>query len=371
MFALTFRKPGDRMARMTYQPLLVVTAVMKNEAENLEKLIASTEGVFDHWVVVDTGSTDGTQEKLKYLLGDELTLVQDDWDDDFARVRNLSLQAAEKLGAQWCFVLDGDDLLEGAPAFKRAIAQIPEEVHFCGIEVIAPRHDGGAERFVQPRLFRASEKIRYEYPVHAYPDLGRWWANGAEKRILQLPDCRVRHEGYKDKAHLQKNWERTVRILREKMPEVPGETRPQSKHRLYYEGRSLMCLQRWEEAHEVVAKLVDLHGPGDGGTYLSMLAKVEYHGKGDILEAVHLYAQSLEINPGNLDNWYALLRVVSQGLYQIGAGHLQLENPPPSSQLPHLPQTLRALTDAHLFSTTVEEMGLIEAKVAELFPQAG
>ena len=349
----------------TSPPRLAVCAILKDEVQNLPRLVTSTDAFAGQWVVVDTGSTDGTQAKLQELLGDRLILIQDKWDDDFARVRNIGLAAAEEAGADWCFVLDGDDILDGAAAIVSAIPEIPDEVGFCAVEVISPRTDGAAERMVQPRLFRASEKIRYAYPVHAYPDLSRYWTEGEEKGMLQLPDCVIRHHGYTDPAHLLKNFERTVRIMREK------DCDPESTHRLYYEGRALMGLQRWDEACEVVGKLVDLHGAGDNGQYLSMLARCTYYGQGDILAALHLYAESLEINPGDLDNWYGLLRVVAQGFYQIGAGHLTLSTAAPSTQLPALARTLRGLTDARLFATTEEEMGLIEDKITELFPEAG
>ena len=80
--------------------------------------------------------------------------------------------------------------------------------------------------------------------------------------------------------------------------------------------------------------------------------------------------ECIEHEPGNLDLWFGLLRVASQGLYQIGAGHLRMDVPPPSSNLPRLPATLEGLISAHVFNTTVEEMDAVKAKVAELFPQS-
>lgn len=345
---------------------LFICCVFKNEAPNLQGLIDSTEGIADHWTVVDTGSTDGTQDKLHELLGDKLTLIQDEWDDDFSRVRNIGLVAAEEAGADWCLVLDGDDLLLGAANLKQALPLIPDEVAFCGMTVGSPRYDGAAETFQQPRLFRASESIRYLYPVHAYPDLDRWWSDG-DKKMLLLPECSVQHHGYEDKEHLTENFDRTIRILRAKMSEGDDAT---SLHRLYYEGRALMGKQLFAEAQPIVEELVERYGPGDNSIYLSMLARCRFYGEGDIIEALGDYVECIENAPGNLDLWFGLLRVASQGLYQIGAGHLTMDKPPPSSNLPRLPATLEGLISAHVFNTTEEEMAAVKQKVAELFPRS-
>jgi glycosyltransferase involved in cell wall biosynthesis len=101
---------------------VVGSMIVKNEAENLPALFASAEGIVDAWVIVDTGSTDETISVAR-ALGDEhaapVYIIEDPWDDDFARSRNVGLDAIEEIAGisdwndPWILILDGDDRIDG------------------------------------------------------------------------------------------------------------------------------------------------------------------------------------------------------------------------------------------------------------------
>ena len=74
--------------------LVVAPMIVRNEAENLPALFESARGLVDAWVIVDTGSTDNTIEVARSLGA---TVIEDPWDDDFARSRNVVLSHAEEV----------------------------------------------------------------------------------------------------------------------------------------------------------------------------------------------------------------------------------------------------------------------------------
>lgn len=79
--------------------------IVKNEAHTLGRCLESVAGVFDEVVVVDTGSTDGTQE-LAARFG--ARVVDFPWIDDFAAARN---HAFEQAGCDYVMWLDADDVV--------------------------------------------------------------------------------------------------------------------------------------------------------------------------------------------------------------------------------------------------------------------
>jgi len=75
---------------------IVLNMIVKNEKPVIERCLASTLGLIDHYVIADTGSTDGTQQAIlgffkKHRISGELH--QHKW-VNFAHNRNLALQAA-------------------------------------------------------------------------------------------------------------------------------------------------------------------------------------------------------------------------------------------------------------------------------------
>ena len=48
---------------------ICLNMIVKNETKNLERLFKSLHKVIDYYVIHDTGSTDGTPEKIKEILG--------------------------------------------------------------------------------------------------------------------------------------------------------------------------------------------------------------------------------------------------------------------------------------------------------------
>jgi tetratricopeptide (TPR) repeat protein len=79
--------------------------IVRDEARNLERCLASARAAVDEVCVVDTGSTDGTPE-IAERLGARVARAT--WNEDFAAARNASLAMARGL---WILVLDADEEL--------------------------------------------------------------------------------------------------------------------------------------------------------------------------------------------------------------------------------------------------------------------
>lgn len=69
-------------------------AIVKNESKIIERCLESVKHLMDYWIIIDTGSTDNTQNIIKnYLKNIPGELIEKPW-IDFATCRNYYVQAA-------------------------------------------------------------------------------------------------------------------------------------------------------------------------------------------------------------------------------------------------------------------------------------
>ena len=227
---------------------VVAAMIVRNEAENLEPLFESAKGLVDEWVVLDTGSTDNTIEVATEFGA---TVLNDPWDDDFARSRNVGLTAIEKAYPPdtWVIILDGDDRVENPLALRKELEAAGPEQFLYSLTVFSPTPEG-IETLCQVRVWRVSAGIRYHRPIHAAPNLGFLQdADGGVRSLQALTEGRVRHLGYETLEGRKRNALRTLRICRTKLA-------PDDPHRLACESRALATLGDWEAAFSVSMKAI-------------------------------------------------------------------------------------------------------------------
>jgi tetratricopeptide (TPR) repeat protein len=168
---------------------LSLCMIVKNEAENLPRCLASVAGVVDDILVLDTGSTDGTVA-LARSLGARVEHF--DWCDDFSRARNVAL---EYVTSDWVLVLDGDEVLR--PGLElRSLIDRPEV-----LVVNLMRQEIGAVQSpysLVSRLFRRHPQVYFQRPYHAMIDDSVETLLKTEPgwQILQLETCAIDHYGY-------------------------------------------------------------------------------------------------------------------------------------------------------------------------------
>src|SRR3954469_3762561 len=91
--------------------------IVKNESKVIARCLKAARPLVDHWVIVDTGSTDGTQDLVRALLKDVPGELHERPWQDFAHNRAEALELARGK-ADYLLVVDADDSLAPAPGFK-------------------------------------------------------------------------------------------------------------------------------------------------------------------------------------------------------------------------------------------------------------
>jgi glycosyltransferase involved in cell wall biosynthesis len=96
---------------------ICLNMIVKNETPVIKRCLASVKPIIDTWVIVDTGSTDGTQQMIKEFMQDiPGELHERPW-VNFEHNRNEALQLA-KGKADYILFIDADEVLKFADNFK-------------------------------------------------------------------------------------------------------------------------------------------------------------------------------------------------------------------------------------------------------------
>ncbi len=105
--------------------LLSLIMIVRDEAALLPGFFKTHRGLFDEMVVVDTGSTDGSQRLIQDAGA---ILITHPWQADFSAARNRGLEQAQ---GRWLMVLDADEkLAQGHISSLRGfLAKAPDAVY--------------------------------------------------------------------------------------------------------------------------------------------------------------------------------------------------------------------------------------------------
>ena len=90
---------------------ICLNMIVKNEAPVIRRCIDSVRPLIDSWVIVDTGSTDGTQDIIRAALADLPGALHERPWHNFAHNRSEALELARG-HADYSLIIDADDYLE-------------------------------------------------------------------------------------------------------------------------------------------------------------------------------------------------------------------------------------------------------------------
>ncbi|MCM3628003.1 glycosyltransferase [Paenibacillus glycanilyticus] len=230
--------------------LLGVHIIVRNEEDMLAECLDSIRGIADELIVVDTGSTDETEDiALRYGA----RVIKAEWKDDFSSARNLALEHARTI---WVLVLDADERLKGdAQSLRRELRKAASSAYRLRMEHLLDASDASSSTSSEAvRLFRADRGYCYYGEIHEQLVRIRETENGTIMKDIDGPlsagDQHIVHVGYMpDVLQRKSKAERNLRVISRQLTR-----RPNDPFCLYNYGVTLCQLGKAEEAAEAFDK---------------------------------------------------------------------------------------------------------------------
>lgn len=190
-------------------PAICLSMIVKNEAHVIRRCLDSVRPHIDYWLIVDTGSNDGTQEIVRRHMADlPGALYERPW-RDFGANRTEALALARPHG-DYTLVMDADHVLHVPTgyAFQHLDADVYSLVYrYAGVH------------YPVPILMSNRIPFRYEGVLHEY------LAADVPFQVVPLPGpwIEVFHEGAR--SHDPQTYEKDAAILEAALEREPGNSR--------------------------------------------------------------------------------------------------------------------------------------------------
>jgi hypothetical protein len=264
--------------------------IVKNEAPVIRRCLDSVRPIIDHWIIVDTGSTDGTPDIIRAHLRDlPGSLYERPW-CNFAINRSEALVLARPCG-DYSLIIDADDQLEipenfSIPALRADSYTI--DIHSDGI------------RYRRPQLVRNSLPWRYEGVLHEY-----LVCEAATTSHLALT-LHINHDGARRRDPL--TYQHDVELL-EKALETETDTFRIARY-TFYLAQSYRDSGHTEKAIEAYLRRAKL-GSWDQEIFMSlyMVAQLKQEGGASPETTLALYEQATHVCPFRAEAAYRASRL--------------------------------------------------------------
>lgn len=265
---------------------ICLNMIVRNEARIIERCLNSVIRFIDHWVIVDTGSTDGTQEIIRHRLRNlPGQLIERPW-VDFAHNRSEALEFAQGK-SDYILVIDADEVLVRDNDF--ALPRLVYDANYLKVT-------SGPVSFWRIHLFRNAPGWRYVSSIHEYLEGP---ASATHKRLNGL-----RIESLTDGARAAEPgvYDRDAEQLLRMYEETPHDPRIS-----FYLAQSYVSAGKPALALEAYERCVQLGGaPEEVWMAMFHIAEVKQQLERDWSEVLTAYLDAYQFRPTRAEPLYRI-----------------------------------------------------------------
>jgi tetratricopeptide (TPR) repeat protein len=326
------------------EPGISLCMIVKDEQENLRKVLESIRELVDEIIIVDTGSTDKTKE-IAFGFTDKV--FDFSWSKNFSEARNFSISKASKF---WILVLDADEIIskkdfakikdaakEDADAFLFTLRDYTNDIGVAGFtsskEDVYEEGNIAAGFYTAKilRFFKNKKEYFFQGKIHETIHNSIKKAGG---KISEL-DCVIHHFGNLDKDKFLKKKDTYMNLLKERL-EKKDVIEKEEDYVCFELSRELINLGKIEEAIFFLEKAISTNEDFKyllslGGLYIlknklneaeKTLKKaiilepasssvhdnlgVVYAKKGEYNKAIRKFEKAIQLNPKSADAYFNL-----------------------------------------------------------------
>lgn len=198
---------------------ICLNMIVKDEAPVIERCLASVKPWIDHWVIVDTGSSDGTQDVIRRFMADVPGALHERPWRNFAHNRNEAMALAraamdgaggDSEAADYLLCIDADETLRMAAGFRWP------DLHADGYQF---RCELDGWHYLRNALVRARQPWRWEGVLHEF------LTQDAPHRWEALPQATIVVARDGARARDPQTYLRDIAVLEQAVRDEPANTR--------------------------------------------------------------------------------------------------------------------------------------------------
>jgi len=278
---------------------ITLCMIVKDEARVIERCLASVLPIIDNWVIVDTGSTDGTQDKIRKFfenVGIPGKLYERPW-KDFGHNRSEALELARTEG-DYSYMIDADEVLVFEPGFDPDAFKASLNADLYNIFA-----QYGGTKYHRPQMTSNKKKFYYRGILHEYVDCHdeiqtRDFARGFMNTPIQ--------DG--NRSSQTGKYERDAERFEEALK---GEVDPKDFNRYhFYLAQSYRDSQQWEKSLAAYMKRAELGGWNEEVFYsLYQAGRIMEILNKNIDEIIKVYFNAYQAAPYRAESLWAAARL--------------------------------------------------------------
>lgn len=322
---------------------ICLNMIVKNESAIIERCLNSLVDQIDYWVIVDTGSTDNTQQIIKDFMQKHNIpgeLVERPW-VNFSHNRSEALELAENK-ADYILLCDADMTLEVLdPNWKAELKGSPAYLVVQKNNVLRYKNI----RLVNGRL-KGRERFRYWGATHEYCDAIDSCDTSASIVGIEFPD-------FQDGGAKSDKFVRDIRLLTEEIERLKKLEKASKKEKqkamedglwdrregliqrcTFYLAQTWRDLKEHEKAIEVYEQRVALGGWVEEVYYsLFQIAQLKVELGRSVDEVTQAFLRAYEYRPQRAESLYYLARYLRFNdriklayIYALGAVNTPMSN---------------------------------------------
>jgi glycosyltransferase involved in cell wall biosynthesis len=190
---------------------ICLNMIVKDEAHLIRRCLESALPLIDSWLIVDTGSSDGTQQVIRDFLKDVPgRLVERPW-KDFAHNRSEAIELARR-SADYLLFIDADDVFEVPAGFR--MPELDADVYDIDI-------DYGSLSYRRPALVSTALPWRWEGVLHEYLECGKPFS----RKLLSGARMRILGGGGRSRISEVEKYQRDAELLEQALLAAPENSR--------------------------------------------------------------------------------------------------------------------------------------------------
>ena len=284
------------------QPSICLVMIVKNESKVIRRCIDSVKDYINHWVIVDTGSTDGTQTLIKEIMeeyGIPGELHERPW-VDFGYNRTESLKYSEGK-SDYRLIIDADDVLaveEGVNPFLN----LTEDAYKIKIRL-------NSLAYYRTQLVRGNQNWKYVGVLHEY--ISGPTDITVSEEFLEGVEMHASVSGHNRDIKGKDKYYNDALIFERAILTTPKEDLPIDLERRYvfYMAQSYRDAGMNERSIEAYQRRVDLGGWAEE-VYISKywIARQKQILERSDEEVIDAYLKAWEYRPNRLESLYHLIK---------------------------------------------------------------